>query len=114
MAILLQYLRLFAPQKVLDPFMWYGARIVIAVTGLFYCITAFITIFNCSPREAIWNPLITNFGCIDNEMLILSICVFNMISDIVILILPARAVWKLRIPTGHKIKIVLLFAIGLL
>ena len=114
MAILLQYLRLFAPQKVLDPFMWYGARIVIAVAGLFYCITAFITIFACSPREAIWNPFITSSYCIDDEMLILIICLFNILSDIVILLLPARAVWKLRIPTRHKIRIVLLFAIGLL
>ena len=94
--------------------MWYGARIVIAVTGLFYCITAFITIFTCSPREAIWNPLITSFDCIDNEKLILVICLFNILSDIIILVLPARAVWQLRISTGHKVKIVLLFAIGLL
>ena len=113
-AILLQYLRLFAPQKVLDPFMWYGARVVIAAAGSFYCITTFLTIFICSPREAIWNPFITNYHCIDNGMLVFMICLYNILSDIVILILPARAICKLRISTGHKIKIVLLFAMGLL
>ena len=113
-AILMQYLRLFAPQKSVDPFMWYSSRIVIVVSGVFYCISAFITIFACTPREAIWNLLISNFKCLDNETLILITCLFNILSDIIILMLPAKAVWKLRIPIEKKVKIVLLFAIGLL
>ena len=94
--------------------MWYGARIIIAVAGILYCGSALITIFTCSPIEAIWNPFITDSHCINNEVLVLVICLFNIFSDIIILILPARAALKLRIPTRHKIKIVLLFAIGLL
>ena len=113
-AILLQYLRLFAPQKSVDPFMWYSARIVIAVAGIFYCISAFMTIFACSPREAIWNTLITDYKCVDNVTLILITCLFNIVSDLIILTLPAKAVWKLRIPIQKKVKIVLLFAIGLM
>ena len=113
-AILLQYLRLFAPQKSLDPFMWYSARIVIAVAGIFYCISAFITIFACSPRAAIWNTLITDYKCVDNTTLVLTTYLFNIVSDILILMLPAKAVWKLRMPTKKKVKIVLLFAIGLM
>ena len=112
--ILLQYLRLFAPQKSMDPFMWYSARIVIIATGLFYLISTFLTIFACSPRAAYWNPLITNGRCLDNNTSVLITCIYNIVSDIVILILPARAVWKLRIPTRKKLNIVLLFAIGLL
>ena len=94
--------------------MWYGARIIIVVAGIFYCASALITIFTCSPLEAIWNPFVPNSHCVNNEILVLSICLFNIISDIIILILPASAVWKLRIPTRQKIQIVLLFAIGLL
>ena len=94
--------------------MWYSARIVIAVAGIFYFISAFITIFACSPREAIWNMLITDFTCVDNAALILITCLFNIVSDIIILMLPAKAVWKLRIPIKKKVKIVLLFAIGLM
>lgn len=94
--------------------MWYTARIVIAVAAIFYCISAFITIFACTPREAIWNTLITDYKCVDNTMLILITCLFNIVSDIVILILPAKAVWKLRIPVKKKVKIVLLFAVGLM
>lgn len=94
--------------------MWYSARIIILATGTFYTISTFLTIFACSPREAFWNPLITNGKCLNNDLSTLITCLFNIVSDILILILPARAVWKLRINTKNKIKIVLLFAIGLL
>lgn len=113
-AILLQYLRLFAPHKTLDPFLWYSVRIIITVTGIYYTINIFLTTFACSPREAIWNPLITDAQCFDNNTLIFITCLYNIVSDIIILVLPARAVWKLRMPIKKKVKIVLLFAIGLL
>lgn len=113
-AILLQYLRIFAPQKILNRFMWYGARIIITAAGIFYSACVLITIFACSPREAMWNPLVTKYCCVNNEALNLTICLFNIFSDIIILILPARCVWRLRIPMEQKIRIVLLFAIGLL
>lgn len=94
--------------------MWYGARIIITAAGIFYCVSALLTIFTCSPREAFWNPLVTGHHCVNNKILVLTICSFNIVSDSAILMLPARAVWSMRIPTGQKIKIVLLFAIGLL
>ena len=94
--------------------MFYSARIIILVTGIYYIISTSLTIFACSPREAIWNPLIINARCLDNNTVVLITCLFNIISDIIILILPARAVWKLRIPSRNKFRIVLLFAIGLL
>jgi len=105
---------LFAPQRIINRFMWYSARIIIVVTGIYYTVSAFITTFACSPREAIWNPLITDATCLDNNLLVLITCLFNILSDILILVLPARAVWKLRISTKRKITIVLLFAVGLL
>ena len=94
--------------------MWYSARIIIVVTGIYYTVSTFITIFACSPREAIWNPFITDYKCFDNNTLVFITCLFNIVSDIVILLLPARAVWKLRISIKKEVEIVLLFAIGLL
>ena len=94
--------------------MFYSARIVIVINGIYYIISLSLTTFACSPREAIWNPLITNARCLANNTVVLVTCLFNIISDIIILMLPARAVWKLRIPTRNKLRILLLFAIGLL
>lgn len=114
LAILLQYLCTFAPQRILNPFMWYSARIVIVVMGIYYIISTCMAIFACSPREAIWNPLITNAKCLNRTTDVIFSRFFNIVSDIIILLLPARTVWKLRIPTRKKVGIVLLFAIGLL
>lgn len=94
--------------------MWYTARIIIVVTGAFYTISTFLTIFACSPREALWNPLITDYRCLNNDISAIISCSFNVVSDITILMLPVRAVWRSRMPTKNKIKIVLLFGIGLL
>lgn len=94
--------------------MWYSARIIIVVTAIYYIISTMVTTFACSPREAIWDTLITDAKCLDNNINVLVTCLFNIISDIIILMLPARAVFNLRIPTRNKFRIVLLFAIGLL
>lgn len=47
-------------------------------------------------------------------MMIMITCIYNMLSDVIILILPARSVWKLRIPRKKRIGIVLLFGTGTL
>ena len=94
--------------------MWYSARSLITTIIIWYTISTFLTIFACSPREAIWNPLITNYQCLDNTTSDIISCSFNVVSDIIILMLPVRVVWKLRIPVGEKVKIILLFAVGLM
>jgi len=45
---------------------------------------------------------------------IVSTAFFNILSDIAILLLPVRTVWKLRIPTKKKVAISMLFGTGLL
>lgn len=114
LALLSQYLQLFAPTKSVNPPMFIGARILILVTLVYYIISSCVTAFSCSPREKIWNPLVTDGHCLDNNALILVGCVFNIFSDVTILLLPARAVWQLQMPRKRKIGIVALFAIGLL
>ena len=94
--------------------MWYSARIIIIIINVWYTISTFLTIFACSPREASWNPLITDYRCLSNNTSAMVSLIFNVVSDITILTLPVRAVSRLRIPIRNKVKIVLLFAIGLL
>lgn len=113
-AILLQYLGLLAPTKSSNNLLYYSARVIIATTGVYYTITTCVTIFACSPLEKIWNPLIERGHCLNNNMGVLITCIFNIVSDIIILLLPARSVWRLQIPRRKKIPIVSLFAIGVL
>ncbi|KAL8852327.1 MAG: hypothetical protein Q9221_002823 [Calogaya cf. arnoldii] len=113
-AILLQYLRLLAPTKSANRTLYISCHVIIVLTLVYYIISTTITIFACSPREKMWNPLITGGHCLNNNAGVLFTSLFNIVSDIIILVLPARSVWKLQIPRAKKSKIVALFATGLL
>ena len=103
---------MLAPTKSVNAILFYSSRVIIAVTLVYYIISTFILIFACSPREKLWNPLITEGHCLNVVTLLLATRVFNIISDIIILVLPARSVWRLHMPPKKKIPIILLFAIG--
>ncbi|KAL8913226.1 MAG: hypothetical protein Q9171_001940 [Xanthocarpia ochracea] len=111
--ILLQYLRIFAPERIVNPLLYYASwtLIFLICSWNFACFWA--SIFICSPIEKFWNTLITDGKCIDFALNILLTCLFNIITDISILVLPSRAVWKLRIPTKRKYAIMSVFGIGL-
>jgi archaellum biogenesis protein FlaJ (TadC family) len=114
MSITFQYLRMFAPNRTVNPFVYYGSWLIVIICTLFYTITTLLTIFACAPREKIWNKLYVGGHCLTYRAIILSTAIFNIISDVAILLLPVRTVWKLRIPTQKKVAISLLFGTGLL
>jgi hypothetical protein len=113
-AILLQYLRLFAPDRSVNKLMWYGAWATMISCAILYTVLMFWTMFYCNPREAIWNKLTPNAKCHDVNHIILAQGAFNMGSDIVILLLPTTGLWRLNVPLGRKIAVTALFATGLL
>ncbi|KAL8756519.1 MAG: hypothetical protein Q9199_002883 [Rusavskia elegans] len=113
LAILLQYLRLLAPNISVNRTMFISARVIIVVTLLYYITSMSITIFACSPREKFWNRL-KEGHCLNNNLGVFITSLFNIVSDIIILVLPAKTVWSLQIPRSKRIRIVALFATGLL
>ena len=113
-AILLQYLRLLAPTKIVNPVLFIGAWTIIAVVVIYNIIITAITIFACTPREKFWNPLIVEGHCLRQPISVLINTLLNIITDVAILLLPARTVWRLRIPRRRKIGILILFGTGLL
>ncbi|KAH6639687.1 hypothetical protein C7974DRAFT_305779 [Boeremia exigua] len=113
MSILMQYLRLFAPSRSGNKFMWYGAWTTIVATFIVYLFFTFWTLFYCKPRRFIWDKLIPG-TCYDVNDIILSQGAFNMASDIVILFLPTFSLWQLNVPLARKMFITLLFATGLI
>jgi|SRR5690242_21848376 len=114
MAILMQYLRLFAPSRSGNKFMWYGAWATIVATFIVYTFFTFWTMFYCKPRRFIWDKLVPGGKCYDVNDIILSQGAFNMASDIVILFLPTFSLWQLNVPLARKMFITLLFATGLM
>lgn len=112
--ILSQYLRLLAPNITVNRALFIGARAMIMVIFMYYVAATIGGIIQCSPREKAWNPLITEGRCLSKTLPIFVSVSFNMVSDVITLLLPAKTVWELQIPRRKKIKIVALFAIGLL
>jgi hypothetical protein len=114
MSILVQYLQMFAPNRTVNPFVFWGSWLVILTSFAFYNVDTFLTIFACSPRENIWNKFKPGGNCINYHAVIVATGFFNIISDLAILVLPVRSVWKLQMPLRRKINISLLFGTGLL
>ncbi|KAF2018084.1 hypothetical protein BU24DRAFT_408037 [Aaosphaeria arxii CBS 175.79] len=110
----LYYLRVFAPTRQLNRLMWYGACTTIAACFIFYTVFTFWTMFYCKPRTMIWNKFTPDGKCHDHGPIVISQGIFNMASDVIILLLPTRSLWQLRVPLARKLVITSLFATGLL
>jgi hypothetical protein len=110
LAVLWLYRRVFAPKR------WsplYTAIVVLVVILIgFYGATTFAKIFECSPRAKITNAAIPG-RCIDLSAVLKTSGSFNFITDYLILFLPVRAVWQLRMSRRKKTLVVFVFTFGL-
>ena len=75
--------------------------------------TALVLIFQCIPREKIWNTTIPG-QCINPEASTIASGVFNFVLDLLIFVLPIYAIFRLRMTLKRKLGICAVFAIGLL
>ena len=113
LSILLQYLRIFAPTRNGNMFIFVGVHICIWSNLIFYLVETVFEINMCTPRKKIWNPLLTGH-CFNAEASIQASAIFNVFIDHVILILPMPCVWRLHLPLKKKILMTMIFATGLL
>ena len=109
--ILVQYLRIFAPTR--RGFTFWATHFLIWTNFMFYVAIFFVVIFECTPRERIWNPMRPG-TCVKINAVFISTGVWNVLSDVSILILPIRAIWLLQMATRTKWQISAVFATGLL
>lgn len=112
LSILLQYLRIFAPTRKGNIFIYLGAHICNWSNLVFYVVMAIFEIAICTPRRKIWNPLMTTGHCSSVDATFQASGIFNVISDFAILILPMPCVWRLRLPLKKKILMTTIFATG--
>lgn len=114
LSILLQYLRIFVPDRKGNLATFIAIQICIWFIFSFSVIYLFWNIFLCNPREKLWNPLITTGHCYNSNTDAESSGIFNVVSDFAILLLPMPCLWKLQMPMRKKILMVGVFATGLL
>ena len=113
-ALVLQYLEILAPNRTVNPFVWWGSWVIISTAIAFFTTSFFLTIFTCIPRAKIWNPELPG-KCINySEAVVTSTSGYNIACDVAILMLPVKSVWGMRISLRKKIPIILLFSTGLI
>lgn len=90
---------------------------MVVICAILYTVTTFLYIFACTPREKIWNKLYAGGRCIKGYgTAILLTAFFNILLNVVILVLPIKAAWKLP-PTStkkQKVKVNVLFCAGIM
>ncbi|KAI2626885.1 hypothetical protein GGS21DRAFT_265844 [Xylaria nigripes] len=109
-AILCLYRRVFSPER------WSRFDITIVsliiLLALFYTSISLAKIFECSPREKIWDPTIPG-TCIQIQYILNVSGGFNTATDYLILLLPVHAVRSLQMPKLKRVFVVLAFTFGL-
>ena len=73
--------------------------------------TTLVAIFACTPVQAFYDLSVPG-TCIDSVKFYWASATLNVITDLIVLILPIPLVWKLRIPTKRKVGISLIFIAG--
>lgn len=77
----------------------------------------FVIVFSCLPVAASWDltlAALPTTKCIDRPAAYLATAAFNIFSDIVIIILPCREIWKLQMPRRQKLSLMAIFCVGFL
>ena len=106
-AILSLYHRVF-PRKNLRLAVW----IIFAILVCLEISTVITGLAECTPFEANWNPDLQGAHCINKLAFYRYGSIPNILTDIAMLILPLKAVWKLQTSTRLKIGLIATFTVG--
>ncbi|KAL8722482.1 MAG: hypothetical protein Q9225_001046 [Loekoesia sp. 1 TL-2023] len=111
LSLLQLYLYLFGRLQWMKRLAW----IAILVTGLFYFSITIAKIALCAPRES--ETYIMAFStrrCNNTRVLGVVTGVFNIVSDLYLLVLPVPAVWKLQVSGRDKFRSLAAFMTGII
>ncbi|KAF2823556.1 putative integral membrane protein [Ophiobolus disseminans] len=109
-AVLFLYRRVFSPHR------WSAFDIVIValitMIFIFYAVTSMVKIFECWPRNKIWDKSLPG-KCVQMKWILNISGGFNTITDWIILLLPIHAVSRLQMDTLKKVLVVFAFTFGM-
>lgn len=109
-SILCLIARIFAPHRKTVLL----ARVIIGLMLLYYIPAFFIKIFRCNPIHKTWD-INARGKCITSESAIfLADCLVSLVTDLAILIMPMPLVWQLQASLRRKLRIMAIFAGGIL
>ncbi|MCJ1396026.1 hypothetical protein MMC18_008913 [Xylographa bjoerkii] len=89
--------------------------LMIVVVGAWAIGFFFAFLFACKGNFAAWWGSLMNFitKCVNTFMLLYAFAISDVITDIIVLLLPLPMIWQLQLPLGRKIGISCVFLLGL-
>ncbi|KAH7119260.1 hypothetical protein EDB81DRAFT_701171 [Dactylonectria macrodidyma] len=88
------------------------AAIIIASTNIAWWISIFaVCIFQCNPIRKAWLPWVEG-TCINLKASFIGNAIPNILTDVVMLCMPLRQVWKMRLPLAQKLSVCFTFLLG--
>lgn len=100
-------------------------RLFSQIRGVKICIIALATlttlhmvavagaiVFQCTPISFNWTPRLEGGTCVDQPALYVSTAAFTIVTDVLVLLLPAYIFWGLNIPRKTKIALLFVFLLG--
>ncbi|KAI0101431.1 hypothetical protein F4776DRAFT_498521 [Hypoxylon sp. NC0597] len=85
--------------------------VVMALVGGWVIAQEFILIFSCTPIQSYWDRN-TPGKCLDSNLTGWMNAVGNIVTDLIILILPIPVVWRLNLKKGKKWAVIGIFTLG--
>lgn len=110
-ALLFQLIRIFTPGKS-GPLYWASHSLIWGNLAL-YIGTFFTILLECHPIKEAWNPYHED-SCINRNLVLLVTSAVNVLSDLLIILLPAWARWHLQMAPKRKAGITAIFSVGLM
>jgi hypothetical protein len=112
-SMLLDWLHIFVPHKKRNNFYW-ASQLVMWINIIWYCAGIIRLNLSCTPHSKIWDFTIPGGHCFDNTKWWTATASVNLVSDVVILLLPQTTIWNLQLSRAKKIGVSLVFAMGIL
>ncbi|KAK3934188.1 hypothetical protein QBC46DRAFT_400496 [Diplogelasinospora grovesii] len=111
-SILFQLRTIFCTGQSRDSVFWI-INALLALNAGYYTSAIFTFVFQCTPREKAWNPLMEGY-CINVAAATVVSGAVNLFLDIGILFTPLWAIWHLQLPLKRKLGISAVFGVGIL
>ena len=108
LSILALYLRIFKSVTALR----YATYGLIVVVTMAHWASVLTIIFGCTPVWKFWDLTSLEGTCVNLLEMAASESGLNVLTDLLVLTLPIKAVWSLRLPTKQKIIVAMTFLVG--
>ncbi|KAM0547651.1 hypothetical protein ACHAO7_007043 [Fusarium culmorum] len=99
----------------ISPQLWFRRVIYGTITFVvFYTlIISTLLLFGCNPIQTAWDPFrFASGNCADNAVVYIIIAVVNIISDLILFVIPIPMIAQLKMPLGQKIGVAIMFGIA--